>query len=304
MHPTLLAFGSIIITTYGFFLFIAVAMSLYVMWRLANLYDLNREKLIDLFLIGLLFGLVGGRLIFVLTHLSSFTDLLTIFQLNTTPGLSLWGTVLGLILAVSLFSKRFHFIFWQLADFGMVALFMGLIWGHIGCLLGSCEYGLPVNAWFGIPQSGVIDRRFPIQIIAAAWSYILFVYFWKKAMKFHVNGSIASFGLVWLGISTAVIDLGRADIPTIWGPFSINIIGSVLAVLIGLILYYRLTKRSLKNDFKDTASLMTHPSQQISLLTRWRKAWYTLIISSVSILNRWIKAFSRKFNVRSNPKKF
>lgn len=304
MYPTLLSIGSVTITTFGFLLFIAVASALYVIWRLANLYDLNREKLIDLFLIGLLFGLIGGRLGFVGTHMSSFTNILTIFQLNTIPGLSLWGAIFGIILAVSIFSRRFNFIFWQIADFGMVALFMGLIWGHLGCLLGSCEYGFRVDSWFGVPQAGVIDRRFPIQAVAAIWAYLLFIYFWKKALKFHVNGSLASLGLVWLGISSLVIDLGRADIPAKWGPFSINLVWSLLAILIGTVLYYRLTKRSLKNDLKDTSSFITHPSQQRTLLARFKKSCYTLVTSSFSMLSRWKRVFSRKFNVRSNPKKF
>src|SRR5947209_3730348 len=91
MYPVLLSINGFSLTTITVFLYLAFFLSLFVIWRLSKLYEIDSEKTLDLFLMTSVVGLLFARLDFVLTHLSIITDFSKAVNLFKYPGYAFWG---------------------------------------------------------------------------------------------------------------------------------------------------------------------------------------------------------------------
>src|SRR5258708_17707733 len=176
MQPVLLTLGGQPISSFGLFLLLSFLASSYFIWRVVRAYELDEERAIDLLLLTFSGGLIGARVYFVLLHLNQFDTLSKIVLINRYPGLSFWGGFLVGFLVLKFFAARFKLAFWQLADFALIGLLIGLSISSLGCLLGSCQYGLPSNLPFAVTQVGLIGKRFPLQIIEALVYLVIFYY--------------------------------------------------------------------------------------------------------------------------------
>src|SRR4051794_28600111 len=74
MHPLLLKVGSIPIHTYGALIAVGFLVAIFVVQRLAAKSKLEVERILDFSFWCFLVGLVGARLLFVLTRLDFFAD--------------------------------------------------------------------------------------------------------------------------------------------------------------------------------------------------------------------------------------
>lgn len=304
MYPVLFTIGSLTITSFGLFLLFGILVGLFVIWRLATLYDLNHEKVIDLFLITLFSSLAGARLVFALNHFQLFSNPFALIAINSLPGLNLWGGVIGGGVALAIFSRRFKLPWWQVTDFAIVALLVGLVFGNIGCFLGSCQYGPSTNMFFGINQIGVVGKRFPLQIVGLVVYYLAFISIWKKSLRFHISGTVATSGLMWICFIQFMIDFIRADMPDVFGPFKLGQPFEVVIFVAAAVVYYRLAKRSVAADLAQSRMVITSSSRRQEAISRWQKRCYTWLIDRWSQVVNIRKLVSRKLNVRSNPKKF
>src|SRR5581483_4248893 len=191
MWPVLFSLGDFPITAFGFFLTLAFLVALYFIWRAAQVYEIDPEKLLDVFFLSVFSGLILARNYFLLFHPELF-DPIKIFLFNRYPGFAFWGGLVGGSLGLWFFAQRFKLNLWQVFDFAVVGLFIGLSFASWGCLLGSCQYGVVSHSFLAVPQVGVIGTRFPVQALEAILFWLGFLYLWKKLLRFHFAGSITA----------------------------------------------------------------------------------------------------------------
>jgi phosphatidylglycerol---prolipoprotein diacylglyceryl transferase len=220
VKPVLISLAGFPISSFGVFLSISIVLALFFIWRIIRVYELDEEKVIDLFILTVLSGFVFSRLYFVLFHPNQFVELGRIFLINRYPGLPFWGGFLGGVLVLKLLSKRYRMNFWQIADFAVVGLFIAMAITSLGCLLGACQYGVLSSSPFAVAQAGIIGKRFPLQIIESLVFFVGFLYLSANALRFHFFGQIFSQGLIYLGISKFILEFFRGDTQTLYGPIS------------------------------------------------------------------------------------
>lgn len=303
MYPTLTYIGNFAITSFGFSIALALLAGLFIIWRLAIVYELDKEKILDLFLITTALGLIGARALFILEHLANFQNISQIFLINRYPGFNFWGGFIFGTLTLCLFSKRFKLSFWQLADMAIIGLVIGLAIGSLGCLLGSCQYGYPSKLPIAVTQIGLVDKRFPIQLIAASTYLFVFLQLWKGSLKFHFIGQLATKGLIWIGLISLLIDFFRADSTKLIFFLSSNQMYSLGLILLSLICFYRLSKRSITKDLRLIPQSLTDSRTRLKVLVVFRRTWYNFFDGLFSLFLNAGKTLS-KINVKPTPKKF
>lgn len=249
MYPVLFSIGNLSVSSFGVFLALGFLLGIFLIWRLARAWDLPEEKVLDLIFLTIIGGFIGARAYFVVEHLQIFiTTPLSVFLINKVPGLNFWGGFLGGWLILYVFAKRLRFDFWQIADIASVGLLGGLIFSSAGCLLGGCSAGIPSKAFFAVVQQGLMGRRWPVQLLEALLLAVALIRIWGKATHFHQRGKIASTGFIYIGIIGFLLEPLKKD--HTGGIFSI-----VLTVL-GLTIFYRVTKQNPLAQIKELKNFM------------------------------------------------
>lgn len=286
MFPVIFSIGTISISSLGVFLALGFLLGIFLVWRLARAWDLDEEKVLDLSLLTFLGGLIFSRVYFVLENFQFFgLSPLKWILITKYPGFSFWGGILGGWLCLQYLTKRFKLDFWQVADIAAVGLLGGLVLADIGCFFGGCNVGVKSNLFFAVPMVGVIGKRLPVQLVEAfATGFILFR-IWGSATHFHLRGKIVSLTLIFLGLIKLILE-----------PFQASHSGfyfDILFVILGITIFYRLTKRNiledLKNSPKTVATLFT--------LQNLSRSWYNLKASSFWKLKNF-KKILRRSNVK------
>lgn len=288
MLPVLFSIGSLIVSSFGFFLSLAFLYATFLAWRLSQAWDLDAEKVLDICLLTFFGGLLGARILFVLINLSLFLDNpIKIVLLTKYPGLYFWGGVLGGALTIFFFVGRVKKInFWQVADLAAVGLLGGLVLGNIGCFLGGCNVGMATNLSIGISMVGFVGKRFPIQIVEAAVFSIILWKVWPIATHFHFTGKIACISLIFLGLSEILLNPFKEIYAWEW-------IFPTFAFCSGVFIFYYLSKRDIRMDLikwrKFFFGIFTNEKIRRSILNAFRKNWYNQKVALIWSLNRMKK---------------
>lgn len=311
MHPILFSLGPVSISSFGFFLALAFLVAVFISWRLAHLYDLNEEKILDLAILTFFGGILGARIFFVGTNWELFGTFYKAILLNRYPGLSFWGGLVGGSLTLYFFARRTKFNFWQIADFAGVSLLIGIVLGDLGCFLGGCAYGVTSNLPLAFPVVGVMGKRFPVSVLESMILLFAFFPLFRAAVRFHFAGKIAAFSLITLGIVKFLTEFWRGDnkiLPFLAG-ISLGHFFSTGVLILGIGIFYQKSKRSAVADLKGWAEIFYLPNRRQILLLQIKKSWYNFKITwevkikkAVKILDNLPKILKRRFNVKSTPK--
>lgn len=303
MQPVLFTVGQQTISSLGLFLVFALLSGLFVIWRLILLYELDKDKIIDLVIITFAAGLISSRIYFVLFHYSEFNTLAKIVFFNRYPGLSFWGGLFGGMLALSYLAFRSKVKFWQLADYLIVVLFLAVSITSLGCLFGSCQYGLPSD-FLGVRQVGLIDKRFPLQIVEALIFFIGFLYLWKRVVKFHFDGQIASKGLICFGVIKFFLEFFRGDSQKIVGFFALGHLYSLAVLTLGFYAYYTQSTKRLTDDLRFLFKLIKSSDKRKMVISKLRKSCYNHLVNWKIKTAKFGKKLPRRLNVKANPEEF
>lgn len=303
MFPVLLTVGKFSVTPIGISLLLALLLCLFVSWRVKQVYDLDAEKTLDIFFWTFIGGYITSRVYFVLFNLSQFDSLLKMISVFSYPGLSFWGALMGGFFAFALLCYRLKINFWQAADFAIPPIFLGVSITSLGCLLSGCGSGLPSDLPFAIYQVGLIGKRFPIQIIEAALFFVAFLRLYKKTLKFHFSGQIASMGLILLGVLKLILEPFRVESSKVFF-IPQGYLWAILLIWVGLYTYYKKGRRSPKQDIASVRQLFTSRKRQKLVLYKLNKSWYDWRVNWRIRLGRKVTRLKKILNVKTTPTKY
>ncbi len=303
MFPVVATIAGFSISSFGLFLLLSFIAAFFVIWRIIRLYDIEPEKIIDLFLFTSGGIIIGARGYFILTHMAQFNSAEKLVNFFRYPGLSFWGGFIGAVIMLILVGRKLKLRFWQIADLAIIGFFIGLTIGSLGCLLGSCEYGM-VSSWpVAVTQVGVLGKRFPIQLLEAFLALAVFWYLWRKILKFHFDGQIAGNGLIALGVIKLISEPFRGNQELFFG-INIAYIYGLLLVVAGIITLYNRGKKSVKQDLAYSVSLLSQQNKRKQAISSVRKWWYNLYVKGRLFFLRLKKTLFKLLHVKANPNKF
>lgn len=185
MLPILLSLGPINIYSYGVFLVLGVLLGTYVAWKKISEYHLEPYSFFDVVISVLLWGFVGARLTYVLTHLNVFLEnMVRVILVFNYPGLSLIGGLVGGIATVYWWSRssKERFVWFDLAAIGGV---MGLCVVRIGAMLNGVGKAMVSNGWWGIRLVSQSEKVFPVWAVEAVALFIVFLLLWKWERQYR-----------------------------------------------------------------------------------------------------------------------
>lgn len=272
MFPVLFSIGSFSVSSFGVFLIFSFLLGLFLVWRLGRAWDLDEEKLLDITLLTIIGGLIGARLFFIFEHFSFFGLQISKWVFfYKFPGFSFWGGFLGGWLSFYYFSKKFKQNLPLLADIASIGFLAGLAVSNIGCFLGSCNIGGVSRFFLSVEMVGQIGKRFPVQILEALLFFLVIWKIWGLVKHFHKAGKIAAISFIFFGLIELLLQpLKVANASNYFFSFS--------SLILGLVIFYKVTKRNLFKDLKifiNSFKRFFKDSQyRKNSILSFKKSWY------------------------------
>ena len=195
--------------------------------RRAQAARLNRVAAIDLTLVVLISGFVGGRLLHVFYEEPEY------YLKHPLRVLAVWngGFVFfgGMLAAIGgayafCFWRREPFLFW--ADRAALPSALTYALGRIGCFFNGCCYGRRCEWPWAMVLEGI--PRHPTQLYASLWEFFTIGILLLLEPRFKVSGVIFGLWLVMHGVGRIFMEFFRDD------PRGLFIMGQSLGTWIGL----------------------------------------------------------------------
>jgi phosphatidylglycerol:prolipoprotein diacylglycerol transferase len=257
---------------YGFMLFLGFCAAAFVATRLARHVGIRTEFIWDVGIWGLLAGVVGGRLFYLIQYREkvfagkSGMELLAVpFQLQE-GGLVLLGGLLGgsaMFIGYCLYRKVSPLL---MADVAVPAFFVALAFGRMGCLMNGCCYGdrceLPIAITFplgSVPDTALVHRGFvppdapwvmplqPSQIYSSINALILATVTATYFRYRHRDGAVLALGWLLYPVSRFLIEFIRGDeMGQLGTSFTISQLVSAALFAAGLVFLAWLSRRPQK----------------------------------------------------------
>jgi phosphatidylglycerol:prolipoprotein diacylglycerol transferase len=219
MLPKLIDFGPIQIHSYGLLIVIGFIVAMVLARAKGNKLGMSLQKLTDIGFWSLLFGLVGGRVLFVITQWSSFRNDLWGILKFWEGGLVFYGGFIGGAAAFIFFSRRWNIPILKGTDLAAPSLAIAHVFGRLGCFSAGCCYGHGIEAHhpfaviFSHPDS-IAPRGVPLhpaQLYDAFNSFLIFVILQWLYYRRKFDGQVTATYLMLYAIGRSWVESFRGD---------------------------------------------------------------------------------------------
>jgi phosphatidylglycerol:prolipoprotein diacylglycerol transferase len=233
IFPVLFRIGGFEVTSFGPLVAIAALTGLWLFRR-----ELRRSNLpddaLDAAVVGLLGGLAGAKLLWVVEHLGDApaSDLIL-----SRAGMSWFGGFAGGILAGLWFIGRKRLPTIAVLSAATPALAIGHAIGRIGCLLVGDDYGRPTDLPWGVAfPDGLPPTTVPVHptqlyeavlLLPVAWLLVR----WRREGR--VDALVFGAYLLMAGALRFAIEFVRIN-ERVLGPLSVAHVASLLVAILGL----------------------------------------------------------------------
>lgn len=237
LNPVAIAIGPIAIRWYSLAYIAGILFTLFWIKRCNKEEPFLSEKAYEDWLMWVIFSmLIGGRIGYVLFYnlpyfIENPMEILSFWH----GGMSFHGGLIGSILGMLLFSKKYKINFLHLMDVIAVAAPVGLFFGRIANFINMELYGRVSNYNFGVifPNGGPLPRH-PSQLYEAFLEGLLLFIILYSLHRFtkisNNNGVLASLFLIFYGIFRILIERFREPDEQVGFLFSQVTMGQLLSL--------------------------------------------------------------------------
>lgn len=246
MHPFLLDLDGFILPSYGVAMAVGYLLGVLLAARTAERHGVSFNRVLDLSFWLLAAGLIGSRLLFVVTNPGAFYRLCA-FGDPPAPrgtlgiiydctrafhfwegGLVFYGALLGALAMAALYCRRHKLNLRLVADVGATSVALGHCLGRLGCFAAGCCYGKPVAWGVSFPPESLAHQEMVLGKLLAAGApatpplhptqlyeagvelCIFFVLLWVSRRKRFTGQVMLTYCMLY-PTARVIIELFRAD---------------------------------------------------------------------------------------------
>lgn len=218
---------------------IIVAASIFINKGKKRGYD--EDSLINLIIFTVIGGILGGKVLFILTELKDIINDPSIL-LNFGYGFVIYGAIGGGALTMYLYCKRKKWNIIEMFDIVVPGLAIAQGFGRIGCFLAGCCYGaktdLPIGVVFpegSLAPSGI--HIHPTQIYSSTFDFALGFLLLYYGRKQKTNGKVMGMYLIVYSIGRFLVEYLRDDPRGSIGFLSTSQFIAIFTLVLGIIMF-------------------------------------------------------------------
>lgn len=206
---------------YGVIIAVGMLLALAYAYFSAERFNVNRNKLIDCVLVGIVTGIIGARLYYVLFELDRYIkDPVSIFMINE-GGLAIYGGIIGGLLGGCITAKILKQKIMPILDVAVLGFLIGQGIGRWGNFMNQEAYGSPTDLpWGMVSENTHMQAVHPCFLYESLWCLLGFVLIHFLSKKFQkYSGQVFYLYLVWYGFERMIVEGLRTD--SLYLPFEV-----------------------------------------------------------------------------------
>lgn len=213
IFPYINIFG---INVYWYGIIIALGMSLAVLYAFfySSKFGVDKNKMIDVVIVGIICGIVGARLYYVIFSFDYFSNnLWKIFDLRT-GGLAIYGGVIFAFASGFLVCRYKKIKFLPLADMASIGFLLGQGIGRWGNFMNIEAYGSHTDLPWGMISNEIPINLQPVHptfLYESIWCILGFVLFNLLLRYRKFDGQIVLMYMAWYGFERFFVEGLRVD---------------------------------------------------------------------------------------------
>ena len=244
INSTAFSIGSFEIKWYG--LLIATGFLLAVIYAMVmcKKMNINRSRLLDTIIVGLIAGVIGARLYYVIFYPGDkfIKDPISIFYIHE-GGLGIYGGIIGALLVGGLFAKFRKQNVLAVLDIGVLGFLIGQAIGRWGNFINHEAFGGPTSLPWGMVSENTLavspdSPVHPCFFYESMWCVLGFIVLHIFTTKFRqYDGQTFLLYLIWYGTGRFFIEALRTDslyVPYL--PIKVSQLVAVVTILAGIVL--------------------------------------------------------------------
>ncbi|NIM95585.1 MAG: hypothetical protein GTO18_17950 [Anaerolineales bacterium] len=237
--------GPLAIQVPGLFLLAGIWIGTWMVDKEAPRYRLSTNYISNLIFIGLVVGIVGARLAYVLRFLNVYLDdPLGVFALNTNTLSPIEGILSGLTAAL-IYGQRKDLPLWKTLDVLTPSLAIFALAYGFSHLSSGDAFGAPTTVSWGVELWG--DRRHPTQIYEIISGSLVFILIWRLRTRTPFTGFLFLSWVSLTALSRLLIEAFRGDSVIVFNSLRSAQLVSLLILLASLAGLHLLARRLATN---------------------------------------------------------
>lgn len=239
-------------TIHGYGLMIALGFLLaivYGTWQCKKS-GLNDDEFFNLAVFVLLFGWLGGKILFIIVEFKQF--LAAPMSVIGSEGFVVYGGIITGLITIYVFCKIRNLDFLRYIDVMVAAVAINQCLGRVGCFLAGCCYGRETDSAIGVvfPEGCLAPagvKLLPTQLFSAGADLLMFVVLFFIINYVKRKGVSVAVYLTGYAIGRSIIEMFRSDRRGAVGALSTSQFISIFIGIAGAIaLIYILRNDNLK----------------------------------------------------------
>ncbi len=271
INPVAFAIGSFAVRWYGIMVALAVIALLAMTLRETKRLGISQDIIYNLFLWGIIGGFIVSRLVHVIDQWNYY--MANPGAIVGFAGLSLYGAIIGALLAVWVYMRVRRISFSSLAGVGdaiAVGAPLAQAIGRVGCAINGCCFGklCPFHSFPGavfytprdvIPSQYWGVPLYPAQIYFILWNLIVFAIVWQLRDRLKPQGSLFFLYLCLYAAGDFGLRFFRVNEPFLMGLHQGQVIS--LAILVIAVPWLIIRMRRFQRSSQHPADSIQHQSE-------------------------------------------
>jgi len=226
---------------------IAVVVAIIGISRLFDREGYERDMVLDLVMLCVIFGIIGARIAYVFTYdwAAFLSEPLMLFRLQDggIRGMAWYGGLVGGLIPFIIYLRKKNLSFWKVADMFAPYLALGYALVRIGCFLNGCCYGNITESACGVVFPAVdAYHRHPTQLYSSALNILLFIILISFYPRRKFPGQIFLLYVIGYSVYRFIVEFFRSNEIFI-GLLSIGQVYTLALLVLALLAYYWIKSR-------------------------------------------------------------
>lgn len=230
------------IYSYGFMIGIGIICAVLLFLKRGTKRGYNEDKLFNATILTVILGILGGKLLYVITEWKLVIQDPSIIFRDFGNGFVIYGAILGGALGIVLYSLKYKWNVLELGDLIIPGVALAQGFGRIGCLLAGCCYGAETSCSIGIvfPKGSLAPAGvplYPTQIFSSIFDFALALFLLWYGNKNEEKGKTLSMYMIIYSIGRFFVEFLRNDPRGNVGLLSTSQFISIFILIAGILLY-------------------------------------------------------------------